>query len=341
MKQTSINKVKVGVVGAGIYGNYHIHTYACDANVEKVVFCDLNEQRRKATAEKYHISGYETVKEMIQAENIDALSIATPDPYHFQPIKEAIDAGIKYVLVEKPLATSVKECEEIVAMAQKHNVRISIDFHKRWDPAYQCIKEELQKDKEKIIRGYMSLDDIIDVPRNWFTWTKDSSPAWFLGVHCYDLIRYFTESEVVQVYAVGNKEVLKKEGLDTWDNLQAILTLQDGSHWTVENSWILPNTFPKSNDGQLVILTENKYFKNESYRGVKTYTSKKQSIPNYIFMNFHEHMASGFGLAPMQEFICDIIHNRPFRTSVMDGLKATQICEAIHASAETGKIIYL
>ena len=44
-----MKKVNIGVVGAGIYGNYHIHTYSCDPHVETVVFCDLNEERRAAT----------------------------------------------------------------------------------------------------------------------------------------------------------------------------------------------------------------------------------------------------------------------------------------------------
>lgn len=335
------NRISIGVVGAGIYGNYHIHTYVCDENVKTVVFCDLNEERRKATAEKYHITGYETVREMVHMENLDAISIATPDPFHFQPAKEAIEAGIKYLFIEKPLATSVKECEELIALAQKHDVHIAVDFHKRWDPAYNCIRDEIRKDDDDIIRGYMALDDIIDVPRNWFTWTAKSSPAWFLGVHCYDLIRYMTGSEVVSVYAAGNKKVLIKEGVNTWDNIQAILTLEDGSNWTVETSWILPNTFPKSNDGQLVIVTENKYFKNESYRGVKTFTDKKQTIPNYIFMNFTEDKASGFGLEPMQEFVHDIVYGCEFRTSAFDGLQATHICEAVHKSVETGDVVYL
>ena len=100
-----MSKIKIGVVGAGIYGNYHIHTYTCDKNVEKVVFCDLNEERKKATAEKYNVTGYSTVKEMIKNEELDAISIATPDPYHFEPLKDAIEAGIKNILVEKPLAT--------------------------------------------------------------------------------------------------------------------------------------------------------------------------------------------------------------------------------------------
>lgn len=336
-----MKKLTIGVVGAGIYGNYHIHTYSCDPNVEKVVFCDLNEERRKATAEKYKVDGYASVKEMIASEKLDAVSIATPDPYHFEPAKDAIEAGIKYLLIEKPLATNVEECEKLMELAEKNNVKISVDFHKRWDPAYNCIRDEIQRDKEKIIRGYMALDDIVDVPRKWFTWTDRSSPAWFLGVHCYDLIRYITGSEAEKVYATGSKEVLKKEGYKTWDSIQAILTMKDGSNWTVETSWILPNTFPKSNDGQLVILTENKYFKNESYRGVKTFTDKKESIPNYIFMNFSPNSASGFGLEPMQEFVSDIVHGREFRTSAYDGLQATRIAQAVHESAETGKAVYL
>lgn len=336
-----MNKVKIGVVGAGIYGSYHIRTYKCHPYVEKVVFCDLNEERKKIVEEKYGVKGYTTVKEMIVTEQLDAVSIATSDPYHFEPCKEAIESGIKYLLIEKPMALTVSECEEIIRLADEYGVKISVDFHKRWDPAYNCIKTDIKSEDKKIIRGYMSLDDVIAVPENWFTWTDKSSPAWFLGVHCYDLIRYITESEVEKVYAVGNKEVLKKKGYSTWDNIQAVLTMKDGSNWTVETSWILPNTFPKSNDGQLVIITENKYFKNESYRGVKSYSDKKQGIPNYIFMNFDENSASGFGLEPMQEFIEDIVEGKEFRTTAYDGLQATKIAAAVHESAETGKVIYL
>ena len=72
-----MNKVKIGVVGAGIYGSYHIRTYKCHPYVEKVVFCDLNEERKKIAEEKYGVKGYTTVKEMILAEQLDAVSLAT------------------------------------------------------------------------------------------------------------------------------------------------------------------------------------------------------------------------------------------------------------------------
>ena len=48
-----MKKVNIGVVGAGIYGNYHIRTYSCDPHVETVVFCDLNEEPRAATQNRY------------------------------------------------------------------------------------------------------------------------------------------------------------------------------------------------------------------------------------------------------------------------------------------------
>ncbi len=101
----------------------------------------------------------------MEKESIDAISIATSDPYHFAPLKEAIEAGIKNIFVEKPLATTVDEAEEIVRLAKKHDTKIMVDFHKRWDPAYNNMKDLVKNDQ--IIRGYISLDDVISVPLNW------------------------------------------------------------------------------------------------------------------------------------------------------------------------------
>lgn len=330
--------LKIGVVGAGIYGTYHIRTYLKEPMVERVVICDLDEKRLKEAENTYDIVGYKDIKEMIEKEALDAISIATSDPYHFIPLKEAIEAGVKNILVEKPLATSVEEAEQIIRLAEDYGTNIMIDFHKRWDPAYNNMKNTIEKDQ--IIRGYFSLDDIISVPKNWFSWADKSSPAWFLGVHCYDLIRYLTDSEVTSVYAVGNKNVLASSGVDTYDSIQAILSLADGSNWVVENSWVLPNSFPKSNDGQLVVITDKHYLKNESYRGVKTF-GEKASLPNYIFMNFDENETSGFGLEPMKAFVNSILQKKPFPCDVTDGLMATRIAAAVHESLETEDIITL
>lgn len=328
--------LKAGVIGAGIYGIHHIKTYLFNKNIDKVVFCDLNKEIRDKIEKDYGVKGYETVSEMLKNEKPDIVSVTTPDPYHFEPAIQVIENGID-IFIEKPLSTNINECRELLKKAEEKNVRISVDFHKRWDPAYLAIKQEIENEKpKKIIRGYMSLDDIIDVPQKWFNWAHKSSPVWFLGIHCYDLIRFITKSEVLEVYAAGNKGLLQSRGIDTYDSIQAVLTMADGSNWTVENSWILPNGFPKANDGQLVILTENRYFKNESYRGINYYTETAQKIPNYLFMNYEDGRASGFGLEPINDFVDDIISGREFRANGEDGLKASEIAYAVHLSVERG-----
>ena len=84
-----------------------------------------------------------------------------------------------------------------------------------------------------------------------------------------------------------------------------------------------------------------KYAGEDGVAAYGKYTDVKESLPNYIFMNFGENSASGFGLEPMQEFVQDIVDGNEFRTSAYDGLQASRIAAAVHQSAETGEIVTL
>ncbi|HHT8353733.1 Gfo/Idh/MocA family oxidoreductase [Raoultella ornithinolytica] len=67
----------------------------------------------------------------------------TADLFHKEPALQAITHG-KYVLIEKPLATSVADCEAIIAAAREHEVTVGVDFHKLWDPAAIRVRVEVQ-----------------------------------------------------------------------------------------------------------------------------------------------------------------------------------------------------
>lgn len=167
--------MNVAVVGAGIYGINHVNAYTWNPNTNLVAVCDLNKEITDRIAKEYNVKTYNDVNEMLDNEEIDAVSIATPDAFHMDP-----------------------------ALAP--------------------------------IRGYMCMDDIIDVPTEWFNWADKSSPVHFLGTHCYDQIRWYMGCEVEEVYAVGTKKVLKGRGADTYDTIQATLKMENGCYWTVENS---------------------------------------------------------------------------------------------------------
>lgn len=335
-----MDKLNVAVVGAGIYGINHVNAYlACsDANLAAV--CDLNPALRQKIESEFHVKTYADVTEMLEKEAIDAVSIATPDCCHAAPALEAIRHG-KDVLIEKPLATTLSDARAIIAAAKEHNVRVAVDYHKRWDPASIQIKNTLAKPSVGTpIRGYMSMDDIIDVPTKWFSWSNNSSPVHFLGTHCYDLIRWYMGCEVTEVYAVGTKKYLPSLGADTYDAISAFLTFENGCHWTVENAWILPNGFAKNNDGRTQILTTNAMMRVDSQnRGVEIFDENKLHTPNYCFMQMFEGRPVGFGYDPIYDFVRCIRTGAPFIADANDGLEAEKIAEAVHKSVETHAVV--
>ena len=247
------------------------------------------------------------------------------------------------MLAEKPLATSVRECELIVEMAQQRDLLVGVDFHKRWDPAVMRIKAELEKPEAgRILRGHISMDDVITVPTEWLDWAGASSPVWFLGSHCFDLVRHLSGQEVVSVYAVGQKQLLDVGGIDTHDSVQSLLTMADGSSWVVENSWVLPEGFPKDNDGRIEILCGTTYIRSTSqHRGLEITTPDKTLTPNSYFINYRNGVASGFGIDPINDFVRAVRNRSPYPVTAVDGLAVSRICEAVHQSLESQKPVSL
>ncbi len=181
-----MNKIRAAVVGAGIYGKHHMNAYRHNPDTVLVAICDTDTERCDDLAMAYGIQGYTRLDRLLQQEAIDIVSVATPDPYHTESILTALRHG-QHVLAEKPLATSVRECELIVEMAQQRDLLVGVDFHKRWDPAVMRIKAELENPETGcILRGHISMDDVITVPTQWLNWAGASSPVWFLGSHCFD-----------------------------------------------------------------------------------------------------------------------------------------------------------
>lgn len=335
-----MKKLNIAVVGAGIYGKNHLDAFSCHPNVNLVAVCDLKKEITDQVEAEYHVKTYNDLEELLKHEQVDAVSVATPDPFHKEPVMTAIRYG-KDVLVEKPLATTSADAYEIIDAAKKAGVRVMVDYHKRWDPASIAVKNKLaQVETGKPVRGYMRMDNIYDVALHWLKWSAHSSPVHFVGTHCYDLIRWYMGCEVIQVFAVGHKGILKSKGVDTYDSITAILEFENGCTWTVENAWILPNGFAKADDGCTEILCENAMIRVDSQkRGVEFFDEQKQHTPNICFIQKYEGRAIGFGIDPMNDFVRCILNKEPFMANLEDGLEAELIAEAVHKSVETHQLV--
>jgi predicted dehydrogenase len=193
---------------------------------------------------QFGVRTYASHREMLEREELDAITVVTPDFAHREITLDALAAG-KHVLVEKPLDTTVEGCQQMVDSARKAGLLLQVDFHKRYDPYHMELERLVRAGKlGEVLYGYCHMEDRIEVPRDWFPqWAGKSSPVWFLGVHFYDLARWVMKSDGKSVFARGQRKKLAGLGVDTYDSVQAQVEFQSGAVVSFDTSWILPEQF--------------------------------------------------------------------------------------------------
>jgi predicted dehydrogenase len=148
----SKQKLRAAVIGGGL-GGHHGYAYARAEEYELVAACDINPAAferffERAQIERGSIREYTDYKEMFAKENLDVVSVATPDHLHVDPVCDAAEAGIKGIICEKPLCTTIKDADRIVETIERTGAKMSIDHTRSWIPAYQAVKKAVWDDSE-------------------------------------------------------------------------------------------------------------------------------------------------------------------------------------------------
>lgn len=125
-----MRKVGFGVIGLGTFGKNHVAAYAAHPLAELIAVCDIKRELAEETAERYRVKHYADYREMLEDPDVQAVSVATPDFLHKEPVMACAEKT-KHVLCEKPLATTVKDAEEMVNAVAKAGVKLMLDFHNR------------------------------------------------------------------------------------------------------------------------------------------------------------------------------------------------------------------
>ncbi|MUV37258.1 Inositol 2-dehydrogenase [Lentibacillus sp. JNUCC-1] len=137
-----MEKIKVGIIGAGSISELHFEAYKQNKNVEIAAVCDLNEQRAKDKADMYGASQYFTdYHDLLALDEVDAVSICTWNNSHAEISIAALNAG-KHVLVEKPLCKTVKEALEMAEVAKSHPEQVmQVGFVRRHGTNAKVLKK--------------------------------------------------------------------------------------------------------------------------------------------------------------------------------------------------------
>ena len=233
--------LRTGLIGLGILGRQYAETLQRHPDVQLSALCDVRPQVLAEFATASETTTYTNFREMLHAQPLDLVIVATPDHLHREPTLAAIEAGVPSIIQEKPLATSLTDAHAIVEAAEKHQTRLFINYANRAMPldlaTYYVVQQQLIG---RPVYAESRLDDNISVPRNlWGSRSKEfaggSSSAHFLLSHVVDLMLWtFAPARITDVYAVSQEAVLGY----TPDLYDAFLTFDSGLKVHVKAEWI-------------------------------------------------------------------------------------------------------
>ena len=133
-------KFNVGVIGAGYWGRKIVDEYSKIDEVHILGVSDLDDKNLAFCAERYGVkNGYKEYELLLAQKDLHAVNICTPNSMHYRITKDALEAG-KHVLVEKPITLTSKEGRELVELAQKKKLTLSVGHIFRFNAALTEIK---------------------------------------------------------------------------------------------------------------------------------------------------------------------------------------------------------
>jgi predicted dehydrogenase len=176
----------IGVIGTGYWGKNHVRTYSelvSEGVLDHVLICDINEKRAKELGSAFNIDYLTNHKELIDNPDIDAVSIVTPSPTHFELAKEFMEAG-KDVLVEKPMTMDIAEAKELVRISEETGQILMVGHIFRHHPAVKELKHRINIGELGTIRLISSNRLSFGAPRS------DMGVIYALGIHEVDMFCY-------------------------------------------------------------------------------------------------------------------------------------------------------
>ena len=223
--------IGVGIIGAGYWGPKHIRNFNELPGARATMVADLDIGRLAAIQRQYGGIRITTdFRQLLSSPDVDAVVIATPVSSHSLLAGEALRAG-KHVLVEKPLAASSREAEDLIRLAEEHCRVLMVGHTFLYNPAVRALRDLVQG-------GALGEIFYIDAHRlNLGLFQRDINVIWDLAPHDISILLYVLGMEPVAVHATGSAYV--QPGIEDVAYLQ--LGFPNKVRAAVHVSWLDPN----------------------------------------------------------------------------------------------------
>lgn len=340
--------LRIGIIGCGkITQVRHIPEYKENEHVCFAGFFDLVKERAEEMARLHGGKAYDTYEEMIQDKEVDAVSVCAANHVHKEITVKALKAG-KHVLCEKPMATSLEDCEEMVRVAKETGKFLMIGQNQRLTKTHRKAKELIEQGMIGDIITFQTQfghrgPEVWSVDPGKNVWFFDKNKAVMgamadLGIHKTDLIHYLSGQRIVETRAfIGTLDKRDEAGnfIGVDDNAICMYKLNSGALGTMAASW----TYYGEEDNS---------FKLYGTKGImKLYSDSKYSIiietkdDEHIYYDIDQIQTNNNQTKSgvIDSFVDCLYTNTPPEISGEEVLAAMRVVFASIESSNTGKAV--
>jgi predicted dehydrogenase len=222
--------VKLGVVGCGYWGPNLIRNFRQLQDCRLKLMCDTSEQRLTHVNSLYpEVERHKDYGHLLNGAGLDAVIIATPVRFHYEMARASLRAG-KHTFIEKPMASSAEECEELIQIAEERGLVLMVGHTFLYSPAVRKIKEIVDHGDIGDIR-YISSRRL-----NLGLFQKDINVAWDLAPHDISIILHILEELPVSVNCRGEAHITPE--IEDVTNIH--LTFRNHRSALIQSSWLDP-----------------------------------------------------------------------------------------------------
>jgi predicted dehydrogenase len=324
--------IVVGVVGCGYWGPNLVRNLKSLPNCNLKVMCDVNEARLKHLKSLYaEVEGVTDFDYLLNGIQLDAIVIATPVKYHYRLAKASLLAG-KHTFIEKPMASSSVECEELIEIADRKRLVLMVGHTFLYSAPVRKIVEVVQAGDLGEIR-YISSRRL-----NLGLFQKDINVAWDLAPHDISIILHILREPPLVVNCQGNAHLTP--GIEDVTNIS--LAFRNKRFATIQSSWLEPRKIRE----MTIVGTRRMivYDDLETNEKIRIYDVRVERPPHYdTFGDFHYSYHYGDSYIPQikqeeplkaecQHFLDCIESGATPLTGGREGLELVRILEAASQS---------
>jgi UDP-N-acetylglucosamine 3-dehydrogenase len=222
--------MRAAVIGVGSMGYNHARVYAELEEVDLVAVADLDAFRAKHVGCRFGIPAYDDYVTMLEREKPDVASVVVPTREHLEVARAAIERGI-HVLVEKPIASTLAEGQEMIRLAEEHGVTLTVGHIERFNPAIIELKRRL--DDGQLGRVFkIHARRLGPFPPR----IRDVGVVIDLATHDLDVMRCLVGSPVRRIYAEAERRI----HTDHEDLFLGLLKFASGTLGILDINWLTP-----------------------------------------------------------------------------------------------------